>query len=348
MSQFIKGDMPSPHLGRDSAAEPAPSSNGSRPARQLRFSTNGIPPTNRLELWELHNAKALIPLDIRTMDEAPLQASEISLGHGALRFGGVSGSAQVVERSESFIRRNRTDEIAIFFTLKGEAFFHHRDGHELIKPGQAIICDADRPFMRGFSTGLKEMVLTIPRADYLELSAGEQLTGPRVLDFTHGESANQQLRALAGVVGDALSGQNSELRCPESSVKDLLALVVSGGGSASGSGYLTAARRYIDEHLGETDLNASRIAPAIGVSERHLSRIFAAQGLSPGSYIRGRRLELAREILIDAESTSPTVGTLARQFGFTSQSYFTRAFKAQYGTTPLELRHRAKQEPVSQ
>lgn len=313
----------------------------SRPARQLRFSTNGIPTTNRLELWEHHNAKALIPLDIRTMDEAPLEAREISLRYGSLRFGGVTGSAQVVERSERFIRRNPTDAIAIFFTLRGEALFYHRDGHDIVKPGQAIICDADRPFMRGFSAGLKEMVLTIAREEYLELSAGEPLLKPRIIDFNQGSASNQQMRALAGLVSDTLSGQAGDRQRPEGPVLDLLALLLSGDGGTSGAGYLAAAHRHIEDHLCDPELGTARIAATIGISERHLSRIFAESGESPGTYVRERRLELARGILTDPGRQSTPVGAVALQVGFASQSYFTRAFKSRYGITPLALRREA-------
>ncbi|MFL4474151.1 AraC family transcriptional regulator [Paeniglutamicibacter sp. MACA_103] len=327
--------------GRGTEGEAAPSPPVSRQARQLRFSTNGIPATNRLELWENHNAKALIPLDIRTMDESPLEAREISLGYGSLRFGGVTGSAQVVERSERFIRQNPTDAIAVFFTLRGEALFYHRDGHEVIKPGQAIVCDADRPFMRGFSKGLKEMVLTIPREDYLELSGGEPLLKPRIIEFNQGAASNQQMRALAGLVSDTLSGQAGEKACPEGSVRDLLALLVSGNDGGSGAGYLAAAHSHIEDHLRDPELGTARIAAAIGISERHLSRIFAEAGEPPGAYVRERRLELARELLTDPGRQATSVGAVALQVGFASQSYFTRAFKSRYGITPLALRREA-------
>lgn len=327
--------------GQGVAGEALPAVPGSRPASQLRFSTNGIPATNRLELWEHHNARALIPLDIRTMDEAPLEAREISLRHGALRFGGVTGSAQVVERSERFIRQNPTDAIAVFFTLRGEALFYHRDGHEIVKPGQAVICDADRPFMRGFSSGLKEMVLTIPREDYLELAGGETLSRPRIIDFNQGAASNQQMRALATLVSDTLSGQAGDPRHRPGAVLDLLALLVSGDGGASGTGYLAAAHSHIEDHLCDPQLGTARVAAAIGISERHLSRIFAEAGDSPGTYIRERRLELAREILADPGRQSTPVGAIALRVGFASQSYFARAFKSRYGITPLAHRREA-------
>ncbi|WP_411733835.1 AraC family transcriptional regulator [Paeniglutamicibacter sp.] len=334
--------------GPEESAEPGSSLPGSRQARQLRFSTNGIAAANRLDLWEHHNARALIPLDIRTMDESPLEAREVSLGYGSLRFAGVTGSAQIVERNERFIRRNPTDAIAVFFTLQGEALFYHRDGHESVKPGQAIIADADLPFMRGFSRGLKEMVLTIPRDAYMELSGGQPLLKPRVLDFNHGAASNQQLRALARLVSDTLAGQGASGRpaCPEGSALELLGHLIAGGHSGSGVGHLATARSYIEDNLCDPELGAPRIAAGIGISERHLSRIFAEAGEPPGSYIRERRLELARDLLSDPARHATPVGAIADQVGFASQGYFARAFKARFGSSPLALRRQALQGPA--
>lgn len=316
-----------------------------RSAKRLKFSTNGIPSGNRLELWEHHNAKALIPLDIRTIDESPLQAREVSLRYGSLRFAGVSGSAQVVERNERFIRQHPTDVVAIFFALEGETFFFHRDGNETLKPGQAVIYDADLPFMRGFSQGLRELVLTIPRDDYLELSGGTALIRPKVVDFNQGAQANQQMRALARLVSDSLAEQASggpvRALCPEGAALDMLGQLASGGRGGVGQGHLLAARNYIEEHLHDPGLDVAGISAAIGISERQLSRIFAEAGEPPGGYIRQRRLETARDLLVDPAQRSRSVGRIAGELGFASQSYFTRAFKARFGIAPLALRREA-------
>ncbi|HHU67772.1 MAG TPA: AraC family transcriptional regulator, partial [Corynebacterium sp.] len=40
----------------------------------LRFTTENISPEARVQLWEGHNARALIPLDIRTLDEQPMRS----------------------------------------------------------------------------------------------------------------------------------------------------------------------------------------------------------------------------------------------------------------------------------
>ncbi|WP_427004451.1 AraC family transcriptional regulator [Pseudarthrobacter sp. H2] len=329
--------------GQGRTAEPGYEVRGSGPTKLLKFSTNGIPATNRVQLWEHHNSKALISLDIRTMDEAPLQASELNMHFPSLKFAQVRGSAQVVERNERFIRQNPTDVIAIFFALEGEAFFYYGDGHESLKPGQAVIYDADRPFMRGFCKGLHELVLTIPRDDYLALSGGKPLLKPQVFDFLQGKPANRHMLALAKLVRGTLSGKPqpggaADPGRAEDTAMELIGLLARGEGNGTDPGYLATARCYIEDRLGDPQLSTAEVAAAVGISERHLTRIFAEAGEPPSLYILGRRLELAKNILADPTQRTTPVGRIAAAAGFASQSYFTRAFKTRFGAVPLQIR----------
>lgn len=309
----------------------------SRPAKELRFSTRHLPTTNRLELWEHHNAKALISLDIRTLDESPLEATEVNLYFPTLRFARVKGTAQVVERSASFIRHNPTDVVAIFFALEGEAFFYHRDGHENLKPGQAIMYDADLPFMRGFSKGLQELVLTIPRDEFRELSGGKSLRKPQIFDFNRLGATNRYAAALAKLIMTTIGNPGFNADQVEQSAMDLLRLLISGENPDTGAGHLAAAKEYIDRRLRDAHLSGGEVAAAVGISERQLSRVFAQVGTSLSHFVRDRRLQLAREILADPD-TAVTIGRLATELGFGSQSYFARVFKGRFGVTPLQLR----------
>lgn len=322
-------------------------------SRSLNFSTNGIPTADRLELWSAHNEKALIALDIRTMDESPLTAAEINLHFPSIRLARVRGSAQVIERNEGYIRKHPMGVIGVFFALKGEAFFYHPGGIETLRPGQAVFYDADRPFMRGFHSGVEEMVLTIPRDDYLGLSGGKPLTRPVVFDFHDDGPANRHMLALAKLVRDALAagpmtGRGAApmaapgLAGVEATAVELLRLLVAAQGSGTPEGYVVAARCFIDGHLADPELCPARIAQAVGVSERHLTRVFTDTGEPPGAYVLTRRLDRAAALLADPSEDATPIAAIASRCGFTSQAYFARAFKARFGTTPLKARREGR------
>jgi AraC-like DNA-binding protein len=306
------------------------------PPRALRFSTQGIAPLNRVQLWESHNAKALISLDIRTIDESPLHASEVNLQFPSLRLAQVQGTAQIVERSESFIRENPTDVVAVFFALAGDAFFYHRGGHESLKPGQAIIYDADLPFMRGFARGLQELVLTIPRSMFRELSAGKPLNQPVRFDF--GPGAGPQAQELARMIRQTVASRQEPGAGVEHSILELFRLIASGNGAGTGAGYLAAAKGYVERHLGDPGLSTPEVAAAVGISERQLGRVFAEADLTLGRYVLGLRLDRGRELLASPSNAGLSIADIAALLGFSSQSYFSRAFKERFQTTPLMVR----------
>jgi len=84
------------------------------------------------------------------------------------------------------------------------------------------------------------------------------------------------------------------------------------------------------------DGKLSDLAGKLGVSDRHLRRIFCAEyGVSPVQYLQTRRLLLAKHLLTDTQ-LSVTEAALAAGFG--SIRRFNAAFKKHYRLTPSKLR----------
>jgi len=78
------------------------------------------------------------------------------------------------------------------------------------------------------------------------------------------------------------------------------------------------------------------LARRLGVSDRHLRRIFIAeQGVTPMQYLQTRRLLLSKQLLTD---TALPVAQVALASGFRSLRRFNAAFAAQYRMSPSRLR----------
>ncbi|MET3513089.1 AraC family transcriptional regulator of adaptative response / DNA-3-methyladenine glycosylase II [Pseudacidovorax sp. 1753] len=91
---------------------------------------------------------------------------------------------------------------------------------------------------------------------------------------------------------------------------------------------------------GDTDVQpgpvVARIAARLGVSDRHLRRLFEAEfGVPPLQYLQTRRLLAAKQLLAD---TRLPVADVARASGFGSVRRFQAAFAAHYGLNPREMR----------
>src|SRR4051794_21569178 len=91
----------------------------------VAFSTVGLPEAQRVELWESHNADALIGLRCHTLTAAALEATEINLQLDRVHLARVRGNSHVVERDLTMIRERPAESVALFFSLVGEAFFYH-------------------------------------------------------------------------------------------------------------------------------------------------------------------------------------------------------------------------------
>lgn len=324
-------------------------------AKVLRFTTHGIVPDDRVQMWEGHNARALIPLDIRTIDDQPMQASETNLHLPSVRMASVFGSSQVVERSEGFIGDNPTGVVAIFFATEGDAFFFHRSGHISLRPGQAIVYDADRPFLRGFNHRFRELVLTIPKPRYREIVGPKGPELPAVFEF--GASGDPGGQALARLVRDSMrhiaAGETRHVSHSEPTGRpwqgiedEALGLIrnVLGDSAGSEEGLISAARNHIELNITDRDLSPGQVAAAVGISERQLGRIFAEAGTTVGRYVLTRRLEFARAALSAPEQDAVPVGEIGRRFGFTSPSHFSRTFRERYGLTPLQWRKETQRQ----
>ena len=78
------------------------------------------------------------------------------------------------------------------------------------------------------------------------------------------------------------------------------------------------------------------VAQRLGISDRHLRRIFEAQfGVSPLQYLQTRRLLCAKQLLTD---TALPAAQVAQMSGFASVRRFNAAFAQHYGLNPTQLR----------
>jgi transcriptional regulator GlxA family with amidase domain len=97
------------------------------------------------------------------------------------------------------------------------------------------------------------------------------------------------------------------------------------------------------EKHGDTQLSTRELWAAVGVPTRTLT-ICCAEflGMSPGKYVRLRRLNLVRAALRRAPATA-SVSELARRYGFTELGRFAVAYRALFGEAPsTTLRHAQK------
>ena len=91
-----------------------------------------------------------------------------------------------------------------------------------------------------------------------------------------------------------------------------------------------AFRAYLDAHLFEP-VTMAAAAELLGVGPTHLARGFKATfGIAPHAYVVARRLEVARDRILDGQP----LADVATEVGFFDQAHLTRRFKRFLGVTP--------------
>jgi AraC family transcriptional regulator of adaptative response / DNA-3-methyladenine glycosylase II len=89
-----------------------------------------------------------------------------------------------------------------------------------------------------------------------------------------------------------------------------------------------------------TTRKVSELAAVLGITDRHLRRVFFAEyGVTPVQYFQTNRLLLAKKLLTD---TKITVTDVAMTAGFGSIRRFNDLFKKQYRLTPNSLRSKGQ------
>jgi len=82
------------------------------------------------------------------------------------------------------------------------------------------------------------------------------------------------------------------------------------------------------------------LARSVNLSRSRLTHLFRAEvGCSPGRYLRGARLDRARQLV---EDSSLSIKEIMARVGFNDPSHFTRDFSRRHGASPRKIRARAR------
>ena len=99
---------------------------------------------------------------------------------------------------------------------------------------------------------------------------------------------------------------------------------------------MQSAIDYINDHFTSETISTGKLAELAGISEVYFRKMFRAKyGMSPLQYIKNRRIEYAKELILSSMCTIASAGELS---GFTDASYFIREFGRATGLTPGEYR----------
>ena len=333
------------------------------------FSTRTVAPGLRSAAWESTSAHLLHKVSVATPEGAPIDARIFSTRADGATIAEVWATGHVVSRSPSDIESFPTGAVAIAAQLGGAG---HGDGlgrsRRTVDTGDVMMFDADAPFRRAYLTGMHLLMWLVPREDFLDAVTASRPIA-RVLETRPGgvqddrvstlattmlrgalwhEDRRREEQRIAEALGPATPSTAALLAAHEWRPADVLhALRVAVPGAApSLRGYFLLAREIIDHHLADPGLGAESVASAIGISERHLSRVLASEGTSAPRLITDRRLARTRRDVLDPALRERPLAELGHRWGLSVPAHFSRVYRDRFGLTPREDRQRSAGYPI--
>lgn len=98
---------------------------------------------------------------------------------------------------------------------------------------------------------------------------------------------------------------------------------------------LFQAIEYIDHHLSQS-IKLEDLSNHLGISKFHFSRLFKkSMGVSPHQYVMQQRIELAKQLLLKADTS---ISDIALECGFNSHAHMSKYFRNYVGMTPKNYR----------
>lgn len=302
----------------------------------VEFTTSQVDPADRLPAWRELVNRVFLPLTITSLDaDGAFTGSVVGSGLGDLRVWLVKASPMRAVRAGRHISASGHDDYLLALHLRGIAHAA-QDGREVtLGPGDMALFDSGRPYTISFHDEFEHVIYQVPRArlgGYRDIGAA---TAARVPAGSHaGRLVAPYLRTLASL---ALSADQQPAGTFADAGLDLAAAALRHEPPLADP-RLRMLRDYAMAHLADPGLSPRAVAMGGYTSVRQLHRLFAADGVTFGDWVREQRLKQCRDDLADPRLRDLSIAEIAARRGFGSAAYFSRSFRARYGCTPGTIR----------
>ncbi len=306
------------------------------------FSTDLVPIADRLDAW-LCNARQICG-DCRF--EFPKRRSF----HGSIERRSVAGLelTRFSSTPVSFAKfpvesANSAGRCCIVITqLKGVRGYSQGGVTAILQPGDSTLIDSGRPWSSNCASECSRLYLRVPswlmenRLRLVNLPLLPQISGASGLGVSLFHLATclyQEAQILTVEEGISAIEAYLELLCacvghPERRGEET-------GHCAE---LFSRAELFIETHLSEPTLCPTEIADALGISVRHLHRLFLQKESTVAEFIRERRLERCQTDLCNPRFADRNITEIAFFWGFSDSAHFSRCFKRRFGISPRMFR----------
>jgi AraC family transcriptional regulator, positive regulator of tynA and feaB len=303
------------------------------------FSTELLPPSDRVDAWQW-NAQQICG-DCRFQLPKSSFHGSIAIRHvGGLRLTRFSSSSLSFWKWPADTIHADNRYCIVITQVAGVRRYLQNGVGILLKPGDSTVIDAGQPWSSTCGTDCVRLYLRVPRWVIESRLRTQEIP------------IAQGIRGAAGL-GAALSRRSQSLYNEAEWMKEdesaaaldayfeILAACIGRREALlhPGPALRGCIHRFIDAHISEPTLCPGEIASAVGISVRHLHRLFSMTGSTTlGDYIRARRLEQCRHDLANPLLREKKITEIAFFWGFSDSAHFSHSFRKQFGVSPRVFR----------
>ena len=319
-------------------------------AAVFRFSTDEMLPHERAAAVREMHKRCALPVQPEPMEPLSDQPARVNITQWALpglgmMSGVLCGLRQQIRPQHS--APTGANDAFLAFSLAGRSVVIRERDEVVVRHGDAFLAIRGA---KGFSVARPQSVrfigLRFPLTALSRLVPNLNASDVRV--FQRDAFAPRLLRKYVSLITQESALATSELqRAAVAHVYDLAAVAlgatVERAELARNRGVRAARLETIKAdvlgHLDDGNLSVPSVAGRQGVTPRYLQKLFETEGTSFSEFVLAQRLAKAHRILMNPLYTHRAISNVAYDVGFNDLSYFNRAFRRRYGSTPSEVRH---------
>ncbi len=320
----------------------------------LRFSTENVPPAQRLPTWYEVFDRSVSRRELTPVSDDPFHmqvtVSNLQNGEATAKNTGVcvqrmNFTAGYAARRTSDLLADGNDDVILYLHQAGSRTVSQLGREATIETGGAVLLSNAEASTTIVPDASRFACIAVPRKPMMALVPNLDDLLVRTLPADAG--VLQLLENYLTVLEDArLAGTPGLQHAVANHIHDLVAVILGAVRDhfqiacrpGIRAARLHAIKADITTNFTDGDVSASALATRHRVTARYIHKLFEREGTTLSKFVLGQRLSHAHRMLTDPRSTGQTIGALAFAAGFGDLSTFNHAFRRHYGATPSEVR----------
>lgn len=303
-------------------------------------STDEVPSREAKGYWGEIVSRSFGRLQSDTYGDDDFRGRIASLSLGEVQVGTLEASRHRVVRVAGARGASDPGHLKLVVQRRGRCLFEQNGRRAWLRPGDWSLYDTTESYIVSAPDPVDLHVLMLPRAGVLR--GHRELDALLVRRLRGSGMGGLACAAISRALGEAQAGVAA---AGDAGARILelvhLALVEQAGARTEPlrrSLLRERVKAFVEEHLGNAELDVDGVAEAMGCSKRAVHQAFELEDCSFNRYVWERRLAAVRAQLEAPGAASRAIGDMAFAWGFSSAAHFSRAFRAQFGVSASDWR----------